>query len=211
MTGTAATLSKGERTRRRIIGHATQLIYDKGYGKTTIEDVMEAAGVTKGSFYFHFSSKEELGYAVIDNASSLILGSIKGVFDQQNLAPIQRLELMLRGVQGMVEEAECTRGCILGNLALEMSNVHDGFRSKLAEVFRGWSSLIAGVLEAMKESGELPQDFDSAAYAYFMVSALEGGIIMSKVSLDPSPMRNCIDLIFRQLESKITACDRGSE
>jgi len=59
MTGTAATLSKGERTRRRIIGHATQLIYDKGYGKTTIEDVMEAAGVTKGSFYFHFSSKEE--------------------------------------------------------------------------------------------------------------------------------------------------------
>jgi len=205
MTETTATFTKGERTRRRIVGHATQLIHDKGYRGTTIDDVIKAAGVTKGSFYFHFSSKEELGYAVIDNASSFILEGIKEAFRKEDLAPYQRLELMLRGVQGLVEETQCTQGCIMGNLALELSHTNDGFRRKLAGVFNAWSTYIAAELEAMKESGELPQDLDSAAYADFMVSALEGGIMMSKVSLDPSPMRNSIDLILKQLDD-MKAC-----
>jgi TetR/AcrR family transcriptional repressor of nem operon len=204
MTETTATLTKGERTRRRIVGHATQLIYDKGYRGTTIDDVIKAAGVTKGSFYFHFSSKEELGNAVIDYASSFVLEGIKEAFRNKELTPRQRLELMLRGVQGLVEEAQCTRGCILGNLALELSHTNDSFRHRLVGVFSAWSSYVAGELEAMKESGELPQDLDTAAYADFMVSALEGGIMMSKVSLDPSPMRNSIDLMLKQLEDMIT-------
>jgi TetR/AcrR family transcriptional repressor of nem operon len=200
MTETAATLTKGERTRRRIVGHATQLIYDKGYRGTTIDDVIKAAGVTKGSFYFHFPSKEELGNAVIDYASSFVLEGIKEAFRQEELSPYQRLELMLHGVQALVEEAQCTRGCILGNMALELSPINDGFRRKLAGVFKDWSSYIAGELKVMKESGELPQDLDTAAYADFMVSSLEGGIMMSKVTLDPSPMRNSIDLILKQLD-----------
>jgi TetR/AcrR family transcriptional repressor of nem operon len=192
-------VTKGVKTRRRIVGHATQLIHDKGYRGTTIDDIIKAAGVTKGSFYFHFSSKEELGYAVIDNASSFVLEGIREAFQQKDLNPYQRLELMLRGVQGLVEETQCTHGCILGNLALELSHSNDGFRRKLAEVFSAWSDYIAAELEAMKEAGGLPQDLDTAAYADFMVSALEGGIMMSKVSLDPSPMRNSIDLILKQL------------
>lgn len=209
MSKTIAPTSRGERTRGRIIGHATLLIHDKGYGKTTIEDVIEAAGITKGSFYFHFSSKEELGYAVIDNASSFILEGVRAAFDRRDLAPIQRLELMLRGVQGLIEDAECTRGCILGNLALEMSHANEGFRSKLAGVFRNWSSLIAGELEEMKGSGGLPPDFDCPTYADLIVSALEGGIMMSKVSLDPSPLRNCINLILQRLGFSTTARDKG--
>ena len=204
MTEIAAILTKGERTRRRIVGHATQLIHDKGYRGTTIDDVIKAAGVTKGSFYFHFSSKEELGNAVIDHASSFVLEGIKEAFQREDLTPYNRLEIMLRGVQGLVEATECTRGCILGNLALELSPINDGFRRKLAGVFNDWSSYIAGELEVMKGSGDLTQDLDTAAYADFMVSSLEGGIMMSKVSLDPSPMRNSIDLILKQLDDMIT-------
>lgn len=204
MTVLESAVTKGAKTRRRIVGHATQLIHDKGYRGTTIDDVIKAAGVTKGSFYFHFASKEELGYAVIDNASSFILEGIKEALQQKNLTPYMRLELMLRGVQGLVEETQCTHGCIMGNLALELSPINDGFRRKLAGVFNDWSSYIAGELEVMKGSGDLPQDLDTAAYADFMVSALEGGIMMSKVSLDPSPMRNSIDLILKQLDDMIT-------
>lgn len=188
--------SKGERTRRRIVGHATLLIYANGYARTTIEDVIRAAGVTKGSFYFHFKSKEELGYAVIENASSYILGRLREALERRDLTPAGRIEAMLREVQSIVEAADCSRGCILGNLALETSNSHPGFREAIARAFRDWSALIATELEGMKEAGELPPDFDSAAYADFAVSALEGGIMMSKVSLDPRPMRNSIALIL---------------
>jgi len=194
----AAVVSKGEKTRRRIVGHATLLMYEKGYARTTIEDVITAAGVTKGSFYFHFSSKEELGYAVIENASRHILGSMREALDRQDLTPYQRIEAMLKGIQGIVEAADCSRGCILGNLALETSHSNQGFRERIAKAFRDWSELIASELEEMKGAGELPPDFDSASYADFAISALEGGIMISKVTLDPAPMRNSVGLILKQ-------------
>lgn len=188
--------SKGERTRQRIVGHATLLIYAKGYARTTIEDVIRAAGITKGSFYFHFPSKAELGYAVIENASSFILGRLREALEKPGLTPYQRIASMLHEVQSIVEAADCSRGCILGNLALETSHLHDGFREAIARAFRDWSRLIARALEEMKEAGELPRDFDSEAYADFTVSALEGGIMLSKVAMDPAPMRNSIAIVL---------------
>jgi TetR/AcrR family transcriptional regulator, transcriptional repressor for nem operon len=198
LSGTRTKTSKGEKTRRRIVGHATLLMYENGYAKTTIDDVIAAAGVTKGSFYFHFSSKEELGYAVIENASNFILGSMRESLDRQDLGPQERIETMLRGVQGIVEAADCSRGCILGNLALETSNTNDVFRERIAQAFRDWSQLIASELEQMKREGELPPDFNCARYADFAISALEGGIMISKVTLDPAPMRNSVALILEQ-------------
>ncbi len=198
MAASVAAISRGEKTRRRIVGHATLIMYEKGFARTTIDDVIAAAGVTKGSFYFHFSSKEELGYAVIDNASDHILNSLRQSVDREDLTPYGRIEAMLRGIQGIVEAADCSRGCILGNLALETSNTNPGFRERIARAFRDMSGSIASELEEMKEAGGLPGDFDSAAYADFAISALEGGIMISKVTRDPAPMRNSIALILEQ-------------
>lgn len=198
MSAPATAVSKGEKTRRRIVGHATLLMYEKGYARTTIDDVITAAGVTKGSFYFHFASKDELGYAVIENASDYILGSMRRSLDRPGLAPRERIEAMLEGVQGIVEEADCSRGCILGNLALETSHSNQGFRERIARAFRDWSQLIASELEEMKRAGELPSEFDCARYADFAISALEGGIMISKVTRDPAPMRNSVALVLEQ-------------
>ena len=209
MAETTLRTTKGEKTRRRIIGHATLIIYEKGYAKTTIDDVIAAAGITKGSFYFHFSSKEELGYAVIENASDYILQSIRNSLDRSNLTPYGRIEAMMRELQGIVEAADCSRGCIMGNLALETSHSNPGFREKIAQAFRSWSGLIAAELEEMKSAGELPPDFDCAGYADFAISALEGGIMISKVTLDPAPMRNSVAIILEQF-SELKGCERRS-
>ncbi|WP_287154935.1 TetR/AcrR family transcriptional regulator [Candidatus Solincola tengchongensis] len=192
-------ISKGARTRQRIVGHATLLMYANGYARTSIDDVIRAAGITKGSFYFHFRSKEDLGYAVIENASNYILGRLREVLERPGLNSWERLEAMLREIQRIVEAADCTRGCILGNLALETSHDHPGFREAIAAAFREWWELITSHLEAMKEEGHLPPGFDCRAYAQFAVSAMEGGIMMSKVTRDPGPMRNSIALVLEQL------------
>ena len=201
--------TKGTRTRQRIVGHATLLMYANGYARTSIEEVIRAAGITKGSFYFHFRSKEDLGYAVIENASAYILERLKEALKKPGLSSWERLEAMLREIQGIVEAADCTRGCILGNLALETSHDHPGFREAIAAAFRAWWDLIASHLEAMKEEGHLPPDFDCQAYAQFAVSALEGGIMMSKVARDPGPMRTAaklvLDLLPREVEGRVPA------
>lgn len=192
--------TRAELTRGRIVDCATQLIYEKGYTRTTIDEVIDAAGVTKGSFYYHFSSKEEMGCAVIDNAASDISKRIGKRLSREQLSPFERIKRMLQEIRTIVETVDCSRGCIIGNLALEMSNSHDEFRERIAGVFRSWSSFIASQLDEMKASGSLPMDFDSPAYADFVVSAMEGGIMMSKVTLDPSPMRNSVNMALKTLE-----------
>ncbi len=198
MSVPANAVSRGEKTRRRIVGHAILIMYEKGYARTTIDDIIAAAGVTKGSFYFHFSSKEELGYAVIESSSEHILGSIRASLDRPDLTPFERIKAMLEEVQGIVEAADCSRGCILGNLALETSHSNQGFRERIARSFRDWSQLIASELEEMKREGGLPPDFDSSRYADFIIGALEGGIMISKVTRDPAPMRNSVALVLEQ-------------
>jgi TetR/AcrR family transcriptional repressor of nem operon len=107
---------------------------------------------------------------------------------------------MFTGIQKIVEAADCSRGCILGNLALETSHSNDAFRERIAQAFRDWSQLIASELDKMKDAGELPRDFGSAGYADFAICALEGGIMISKVTLDPAPMRNSVALVLKQFE-----------
>lgn len=187
--------SRGLRTRRRIVGHATLLMYDKGYAKTSVDDVIGAAGITKGTFYFHFPSKEELGYAVIENAARHITERVRSVMEGKD-SPRERLTAALEEFQRIVAEADCSRGCILGNLALELSNQSEAFREKLAQAFHMMAEVVAGPLEEMKSRGELPEGFDSASFAQFIVSALEGGIMLSKVTRDPAAMRNSVALLL---------------
>ncbi|MDY6795150.1 MAG: TetR family transcriptional regulator C-terminal domain-containing protein [Actinomycetota bacterium] len=119
--------------------------------------------------------------------------------DHPDLNPYRRIEAMLEEIRAIVESADCTRGCILGNLALETSRDNEGFRERIAPAFGSWSEL-----EKARDSGGPPADFDSRAYAYYAISALEGGIMISKVTRDPYPMSNSINMILRHLAEYMT-------
>lgn len=193
--------TKSQKTRKRIIGHATQLVHRQGLKNTTIDDIIDSAGITKGSFYFHFASKEELGYAVIDTAADYVLSGLRQVSEDRALSPAQRLEAMLRLIQSAVEANDCESGCIVGNLALEMSDLHEGYRSKLAQVFDGWALLFQELLEEMQREGKLGVDLDAADFARHAVVVLEGGIMLSKVKRDPLPLRAEMERLLREIEA----------
>ncbi len=199
MSGVSPVETKSQKTRRRIVGHATELVHRQGLKNTTIDDVVRAADVTKGSFYFHFASKEELGYAVIDNASAYFLNGLERIGRAPTLSGKERLEGMLALIRSAVEEHDCAKGCILGNLALEMSDLHDGYRAKLAEVFEGWAELFREVLEQMLREGHLSREMNAADFALHTVAVLEGGIMLSKVMRDPAPLRSETDRLLREL------------
>jgi len=193
--------TKSQKTRKRIIGHATQLVHRQGLKNTTIEDIVNSAGITKGSFYFHFASKKELGYAVIDSAASYVLSGLRQVSEDTTLSPAQRLEAMLRIIQNAVQENDCGSGCILGNLALEMSDLHEGYRRKLAQVFDEWALLFRKLLEEMQRDGEIAAGLDAADFARHAVVVLEGGIMLSKVKRDPVPLRAEMERLLNEIEA----------
>src|SRR2546428_13766281 len=152
---TTATKSlKGAATRDQILDAAARLIHLQGYHCTWLDDVLRESGVSKGNFYYYFKSKEDLGYAILDQFVEVFLErTIEPCFLGGGDAPLAQIRCFLRRVLEVQRERNCVGGCQLGNLAAELSDVHEGFRTRLATVFSKWGERLTRVLTEAQASG----------------------------------------------------------
>lgn len=186
--------AKGAATRDQILDAAARLIHLRGYHCTSLDDVLRDSGVGKGNFYYYFKSKEDLGYAIIDRiVQGFVQRTLEPAFADSGADPVKQLHGFLDRVLDSQRERNCVGGCPMGNLASELSDVHEGFRQRLAEIFSEWRVCLAEALTRGKARGGLRADLDPARAAQFLVAALEGAILMSKVTRDIAVMENCVD------------------
>jgi TetR/AcrR family transcriptional regulator, transcriptional repressor for nem operon len=101
----------------------------KGYQATTLDDVLRDSGVGKGNFYYHFKSKEDLGFAILDQVVSA------------STPRLTQIRCFLDRVLAAQRERNCVGGCALGNLASELSDVHEGFRARLSGELKRYLTL----------------------------------------------------------------------
>jgi TetR/AcrR family transcriptional repressor of nem operon len=156
--------------------------------------------VGKGNFYYHFKSKEELCYAIIDRlVRGFLERTLEPAFADPNPDPIAQINGFLDRVLENVRQRNCVGGCPIGNLASELSDVHEGFRQRLAEIFGQWRATLARSLRQGQASGQLSTDCNPEGAAHFLVASLEGAILMSKVTKDITVMEQCVDELKRYL------------
>jgi TetR/AcrR family transcriptional repressor of nem operon len=189
---------KGERTRRRIVETARALFHARGYTNTSVDDIVRKSRVTKGNLYYYFASKEALGHAVVDE---MIVEQFEAAAVPAEDDPVRQIVAMFRRSERALAEGRCKGGCLFGNLALEVSDLHDGFRRRLDEAFSAWEGRLSAVLEAGVGNGVLTPDLDPKATARFLVATLEGGILLSKVTRNVEALRACTTTVERLLES----------
>src|SRR5437667_11652320 len=138
VTKTAASGTKtreGRSTREAILEAASRLIHVHGYNHTSLDDVLRESNVGKGNFYYHFKSKEELGYAILDQIiGSFLERTLEPCFSDPQGRVLTRIRCFLDRVLEMEGERNCVCGCPLGSLALELADVHGRFRGRLAAV-----------------------------------------------------------------------------
>ena len=110
--------------------------------------------------------------------------------------------MLFRSLDRVLEsqrQRNCVGGCPIGNLASELSDVHEGFRQRLAGIFDVWRSTLTDVLSRCEAGGHATRDFDPSAVAQFLVAALEGAILLTKVTKDISIMERCVDQLKQHL------------
>ena len=179
-------------TRTRILATARELFHNRSYASVGIKEICDTAHVQKGSFYYFFPSKRDLALAVIDDvAEDWAQGFVAEAFDI-NLPPLERLDYMVdaayywqnaaRDIEGRV------RGCLFGNLALEVSTREEVLRAKLMAVFNKTKERFRDTLEEAVATGAMaPLDTDNTAAA--MLAYLEGVIMLAKTQNDPEVIR----------------------
>ncbi|PYN36886.1 MAG: TetR family transcriptional regulator [Candidatus Rokuibacteriota bacterium] len=190
----------GRSTREAILEAASRLIHVHGYNHTSLDDVLRESGVGKGNFYYHFKSKEELGYAILDQAiASFLAETLEPCFSDPGRRPLAQIRCFFDRVHEIQREQNCVGGCAFGNLAAELSDVHEGFRTRLAVVFSAWHERLTQALHEAHRRGDLHDGCRPEAVAHFLVASLEGAILLTKLTKDIAVMEQCVTEMNRYL------------
>ncbi|MBP3039800.1 TetR/AcrR family transcriptional regulator [Bacillaceae bacterium Marseille-Q3522] len=187
--------------KNKIVQTAKELIHLKGYQATTINDVLKGAEIGKGQFYYYFSSKRDLGLAVVhDLVDEWNHQSVINIL-QSSKKPKEKLYEMLDW--SLYFHNQTNSGCPIGNLALEMSEHDEEFRIKIDEVFHHWIYALKNVLDEMLEKGELKQEIDTEKYAQSIVATIEGAVLLKKSKQDIQILKNIMQVIKLNLNNLI--------
>lgn len=184
-------------TRDQIIHAAAELIWRQGYHNTSVDEIIRDAGICKGNFYYYFSSKEDLGLAVID---VWVQGYEEEVFAHavaDDRPPLRRLEDFLDAtVQAQAENG--FPGCPLGRMALEMGDLQESFRCRLDQAFDRFRRSLAG---SLREAGL--DAVDAGSLARFLLAATQGGFLLTKVERDGAVLQGVADQLKAQLRGRL--------
>jgi AcrR family transcriptional regulator len=169
-------------SRDRIIHAAIELFAAKGYGATSIADILSRTQLNSGSLYYFFPGKQDLLIAVLetyrDGIGPMLLEPAWG----GEADPIERIFALLAAYRGALAMSDCTYGCPIGSLALELHEPDPPVRIGLAENFAAWTGAVEANLRAARN--RLPADQDPAALAEFVLTVMEGGVMQARTHRD---------------------------
>lgn len=192
--------TKGQETRKRILTESRKLFTVQGFQNTSISQIIAATEVKKGNLYYYFPSKEELGIAVLidasDQFSHILEKSLSGK------TPILRIINSCNAIMELMEQSNFVGGCLFGNTALEMTDSNSRFAKIIQEIFSHWIQKIEQELQQASDLGLLNSHVQANSLATAIVAILEGGIMLSRVYKNKNKLEDCIVIIRSLIEPK---------
>lgn len=186
-------------TREHILACGGAIIHHKGFTATGLQEILQAAGVPKGSFYFYFKSKEEFGLALVDYYRHWFAEQLRPIIQDETRPPLERLSGFFLWMQQYFADEGYIKGCPIGNLIQELGDVNPAFREKLRASLDRLIDMVARLLCEAKERGELAARIDPQPTAGFIISAWQGALIRMKAVAGPEPLENFHAMVFEVL------------
>jgi len=170
-----------EETRSKLVHAAYEQMHAHGYQGLRVDQVLKQTQLQKGAFYHHFSSKIQLGYAVVEEEIEALLESVW--LNQIRLMnnPVKEIPELLETFSERATPLMKEHGCPLNNLAQEMSNLDEGFNQRIKTSFELWINTLAEKLEEAKTKKFIRNDINSQVVSRFIIAIIEGCISINKV------------------------------
>lgn len=188
-------------TRERILYAAYEEIHSLGFQAASLNKILASTNVSKGALYHYFSTKLELGYAVVDELLAIEIQNrwVQPLLEADDPVTALTEIIMLSGKEITAEDIQC--GCPLNNLAQEMAPVDEGFRSRVEAIYQAWREGTALALEHGKKTGAVKKDVDVNSVATMLVASLEGCMGLAKNAQSKKVLFQCGQSIIDYLDS----------
>ncbi|MCA1979356.1 MAG: TetR/AcrR family transcriptional regulator [Thiobacillus sp.] len=197
----SATTKAPDHTRQALLDAAFAEIHRHGFQAASLSQILADTGLTKGALYHHFPDKRALGLAVVEDVIRPRLAAMMFAPLAGSDTPLAALRALLEAKAADPDPWVVTLGCPLNNLMQEMSPVDETFRLHLNALFRDWVDVVSAALLRGQRAGEVKPDIDVDATAFFLVSALEGCVGMSKNTQSVAAYRGCLGQLVNYLET----------
>lgn len=183
-------------TRDNLIRAGVKMLHESGYSATGIKDIVDAAKVPKGSFYNHFESKESFGKEVVDVYFDQGLAKLRALLGDDDVPPLERLKTYFSERARGFKAIGYARGCMLGNLSLEVADHSDMIRDRLATHFRTWSGLLETCIADAQETGAIRNRTPAPVLAQFLLNSWEGALLRMRAEKSDAPLKQFIEVVF---------------
>jgi AcrR family transcriptional regulator len=191
---------QAEETRKKILGAASEEIYRKGFQATSVKEITELAGISKGCFYHHFPTKQVLGYAVLEECFlKKILDNWQPVLGSDNA--LASLIQMITGLANKIDAEQIKLGCPINNLAQEMSTVDEGFRTRIEKIYQSWQQEMSSALTRSQRSGHIKKDVDADAIAMLIIAVFQGAVGIAKNAQQTRVFAKYTDSLVQHLKT----------
>jgi len=188
-----------EGTKNLLLEAGLDIMIEKGYNNTGIQEVLQRVNVPKGSFYYYFDSKEEFGLAIIDLFDQMYTEKVRTSLDDKNRTPLDRLRTYCEEGRKNLEAQKCRKGCLIGNLSQEMADQSEIFRARLEEILTKWRNRFSKTIKEGQDLGQIPKELDTVELAEFFLSGWEGAVMRSKTTKHTAPQQAFISIMFNHV------------
>lgn len=182
-------------TRNVVLNAGSKLFIERGFTACSVQDITDAAGVPKGSFYNHFKSKEAL-------AAEVLIEYAKGTTDRSILSnskfpPLLRLKKHFAALNDHF--SQCHDGCLVGKFMAEVSEDTPQIRDELLKVLILWGDQISAVIAEGQQQGSIRTDLKASELAHFLIDSYEGAILRTRVEKSPAALKAFVRVVFSSI------------
>ncbi len=186
-------------TREKILEAGAQAIADKSFNSCGLAEILQRAGVPKGSFYHYFASKEDFGVALIERASEEYVEWIRPIVGDRRRSPLERLRAVFE-----LSREEClangaARQCLIPRLALETGQLSEPVHAAVKCAYDQWSAILARVIREAQAAGEIARSQDPDRLANVLVMMWEGATIRMQIDRSLQPVDDFLAFAFDSL------------
>ncbi|MFP9114049.1 TetR/AcrR family transcriptional regulator [Flavobacterium sp. RHBU_3] len=175
-------MTKAEKTKQFIIEKTAPVFNRKGYAGTSISDLTEATGLTKGSIYGNFENKDEVALAAFDYNYRRVVNRISERLGGKHTSAIDKLKAYISVYAEMPKDAILQYGCPVLNTATEADDTHPELRKRAQMAVQMWKRNVESIVKEGQEQKQIRKSVDAAEFAYGFIAVIEGGVMLWKLT-----------------------------
>jgi len=186
-------------TKELLIRSGLELLTEKGFIGTGLDEALKRVGVPKGSFYYYFKNKEAYGLAVLASYHSYFANKLDRHLSNSELQPLERIVSFMEDAKAGMNKFNFSRGCLVGNLGQEVNLLPDSYRSEITSIFANWESRIEQCLRDAVTHQQISENSDCARLAKIFWSGWEGAVARAKLELSAQPLEDYVGFFISSI------------